>query len=237
MTTPVLNVAGLEIAFQGRSIIHDLSFQVQAGEGLAVIGPNGAGKTTLLKALMNLVPYKGEIRWSREVRLGYVPQRVAAERQLPLRLMDLLEAKARLLKLPMMGVEKVSQEIGLGPELLTSRLGVLSGGQFQRALIAFALLGEPNVLLFDEPTASFDEVTEEKIYGLLHSFQSQKGITVILVSHDLSVVYRYASTVLCLNKGKPCIGPPKEILTPEALEELYSAPLMYYQHVQERSKL
>jgi zinc transport system ATP-binding protein len=236
MTDPILKVAGLAVAFEGRSIIHNLSFEVRAGEGLAVIGPNGSGKTTLLKALLNLLPYKGEIRWSGDARLGYVPQRVAADRELPLEVRDLLEAKARLLKLPATDVKKVSQEIGLGPELLASRIGVLSGGQFQRALIAFALLGKPNVLLFDEPTASFDEVTEERIYGLLHVLQAEKGITVILVSHDLSVVYRYADTVLCLNKGTPCMGPPREVLTPEALEELYSTPLMYHQHVQERSK-
>jgi zinc transport system ATP-binding protein len=237
MTDPILTVTGLSISFQGRTVIHDLSFQVRPGEGLAVIGPNGSGKTTLLKALMNLVPYMGQIQWSRDARLGYVPQRVPADRQLPLRWRDLLNAKARLLDLPLTDVEKVSEEIGLGPELLDRRLGVLSGGQFQRALIAFALLGKPNVLLFDEPTASFDEITEGKIYGLLHTLQSENGITVILVSHDLSVVYRYADTVLCLNKGRPCLGPPKEVLTPEALEDLYSAPLMYHQHIQERSKL
>lgn len=236
MTNPILKVAGLGIAFGGRSIIRHLSFELQSGASLAIIGPNGSGKTTLLRALMNFLPYEGEIRWSHEARLGYVPQRIAADRQLPLRVRDLLEAKARLLKLPVTEVERVSQEVDLAPELLNSRIGILSGGQFQKALIAFALLGRPNVLLFDEPTASFDEVTEERIYVRLHSLQAEKGITVILVSHDLSVVYRYASTVLCLNKGKLCMGPPKEILTPEALEELYSAPLMYHQHIQERTK-
>lgn len=232
----VLTVAHLGVAFQGRTIIRDLSFEVRSGDCLAVIGPNGSGKTTLLKALMKLVPYQGEIRWSGDVRLGYVPQRVAADPQLPLRVRDLLEAKARLLKLPMSEIDRVSNEIDLQAEILDSSIGILSGGQFQKALIAFAGLGRPNVLLFDEPTASFDELTEGKIYGLLHALQVDQGITVILVSHDLSVVYHHADTVLCLNKGKPCIGAPKEILTPAALEELYSAPLMYHQHLQEQGK-
>lgn len=233
MINPVLSVAGLKISFQGQSVIPDLSFEVRSGDCLAVIGPNGSGKTTLLKALMNLVQYEGEVRWSSEARLGYVPQRVAADRQLPLHVRDLLEAKARVLKLPDSEVERVSSAVDLGPELLNSRIGTLSGGQFQRVLIAFALVGDPNVLLFDEPTASFDELAEERIYARLRSFQAEKGTTVILVSHDLSVVYRYADTVLCLNKRKPCLGPPKEILTPEALEELYSAPLKYHRHIQE----
>jgi len=114
--------------------------------------------------------------------------------------------------------------------LLHSNVGILSGGQFQKALIAFALLGRPNVLLVDEPTASLDELTEERIYELLHLLQ-EEGMTVVLVSHDLTVVYRYATTVLCLNKTGVCIGPPKEVLTPEALEALYAAPPKYFQHL------
>jgi zinc transport system ATP-binding protein len=232
MTSSILNVNGLKIRFQDRRIINDLSFQVNSGDCLAIIGPNGCGKTTLLRALMNLLPYEGEILWSPGVRLGYVPQRVESDRQLPVSVRDVLGAKARFLKLPLTDVQTVAQEIDLPPELLNSRLGILSGGQFQKALIAFALLGRPNVLLFDEPTASFDELTEERIYALLRSLQVERGITVILVSHDLSVVYRYANTVLRLNRDNPCIGPPKEILTPEALEELYSAPAKYHQHLQ-----
>jgi zinc transport system ATP-binding protein len=237
MTSSILTVNGLKIRFQDRSIIYDLSFQITSGDCLAIIGPNGCGKTTLLKALMDLLPYEGEILWSTGVRLGYVPQRVGADRQLPLSVRDLLEAKARLLKLPLADVEEVAQEIDLAPDLLNSRLGILSGGQFQKALIAFALLGKPNVLLFDEPTASFDELTEERIYAHLRSLQLERGITIILVSHDLSVVYRYANTVLCLNRDHPCIGPPKEILTPEALEALYSAPAKYHQHIQARTNV
>ncbi len=108
----------------------------------------------------------------------------------------------------------------------------MSGGQFQKALIAFALLGRPNVLLFDEPTASLDELTEERIYELLHSLQTEKNMTVILVSHDLSVVYRYANMVLCLSKEHTCMGPPTEVLTPEMLGALYGAPAKYHRHAE-----
>jgi ABC-type Mn2+/Zn2+ transport system ATPase subunit len=92
-------------------------------------------------------------------------------------------------------------------------------------------LGQPNVLLFDEPTASLDELTEEHVYELLHSLQKDRGMTILLVSHDLSIVYRNANMVLCLSKGKTCMGPPKEVLTPAMLQELYASPAQYYQHV------
>lgn len=236
MTNPLLSVSNLNISFGNREVIHDLSFEVQQGDCLAIIGPNGAGKTVLLSALLNLIPYQGEIRWSPEARLGYVPQKIAADRQLPLSAKDLITAKARFLKLPATELQHVSAELGLTSEVLGTSIGALSGGQFQKMLIAFALLGRPNVLLFDEPTASLDELTEEHVYDLLHSLQKEKGMTVLLVSHDLSVVYRNADMVLCLSKGKTCMGPPKEVLTPAMLQELYASPSQYYQHVHERER-
>jgi zinc transport system ATP-binding protein len=236
MTNPLLSVRNLQIAFGPRSVIDDLSFEVQAGDCLAVIGPNGCGKTVLLKALLELIPYRGEIRWSREARLGYVPQRVGADRHLPLRARDLIEAKARLRKLPPAQVESVLSVVGLPRELLDTSMALLSGGQFQKVLIAFALLGQPNVLLFDEPTASLDELSGEHIYELVHALQKNKGMTVILVSHELSLVYRYANMVLCLSKGRPCMGPPREILTPQMLQDLYAAPPKYYPHIRDHQE-
>jgi len=235
--TKLLSVANLSVSFGNREIIHDLSFEVHEGDCIAIIGPNGAGKTVLFSALLNLIPYKGQIRWSPKARLGYVPQKIAADRQLPLSANDLLAAKARFLKLPSVELQLVSAELGLTNELLSTSIGALSGGQFQKILIAFALLGRPNVLLFDEPTASLDELTEEHIYELLQTLQKEKGMTMLLVSHDLSIVYRNANMVLCLSsKGKTCMGPPKEVLTPATLEELYASPPQYYQHIHQHER-
>lgn len=230
MTTTILSVKDLSVAFGSRAVIQNVSFDVHAGDGLAIIGPNGAGKTVLLKSLMGLQTHGGEIHWSPTARLGYVPQKVAADWQLPLRVRDILGAKQRTLKLPRQDLQAVCELVGLAPEVMNGTIGSLSGGQFQKALIAFALLGNPNVLLFDEPTASLDELTENRIYELLYSLQREKGITVLLVSHDLSVVYHYATKVLCLSKGVTCMGTPQEVLTPERLGELYGAPPKYYRH-------
>ena len=229
-TKPILSVQGLTVTFGSRVVIRDLSFDVASGDNLAIIGPNGSGKTVLLRALLNLLPYEGVIRWAPGTRLGYVPQQIAADRQLPLHVSDLLAAKARLLGLSSDAVRIAAETAGLTPELVSTSVGVLSGGQFQKALIAFALLGDPNVLLFDEPTASLDELAEERVYELLESLQRERRLTVLLVSHDLTVVYRSATKVLCLSKGRPCFGSPKEILTPETLEAVYSATPKFYLH-------
>jgi zinc transport system ATP-binding protein len=231
----ILSVRNLAISFEGRTVIHGLNFDLHAGDNLAVIGPNGSGKSVLLKALLGLVPYEGEIRWSPAARLGYVPQKVVADRRMPINIQDLLAAKARFLKLPSQAAGDVAETVGL-TDLLNTSMGILSGGQFQKALIAFALLGDPNVLLFDEPTASLDELAEERIYELVAQLRQEKGMTVILVSHDLSIVFRSASLVLCLCKDRPCMGPPHEVLTPEMLERLYGGPSHYYKHQHDHRK-
>ena len=226
----ILSVQALKIQFGDRRVIQNLSFDVDEGDNVAIIGPNGAGKTVLLKALLGLLPYQGEIRWSPGVRLGYVPQKVTADRQMPIRVHDLLAAKAHVLKLHPRSIDAVATLVGLTPEVLNASIGVISGGQFQKALIAFALLGEPNVLLFDEPTASLDELAQERIYELVERLQHEQHLTVLLVSHDLSIVYRAANKVLCVSKDKVCFGPPREVLTPATLEAMYSAPPKFFLH-------
>lgn len=228
---PLLSVTNLHIAFGKRIVIDRLTFEVNAGDCLAILGPNGSGKSVLLKALLHLIPYQGDIRWIEGAKLGYVPQGIAADRQLPMNMRNLFTAKAKFLRLPASEVDRTAAEVGLSTELLDADIGILSGGQFQKALIGFALLGQPNVLLFDEPTASLDELTEERVYESLHSLQADRGFTVILVSHDLSVVYQYATTVLCLSKTGLCMGPPQKVLTPQLLGDLYSAPAKFYQHL------
>ena len=226
----MLSVRDLTITLAGRKVIRGLSFEVAPGENLAIIGPNGAGKTVLLRALLKLLPYEGVIQWADGVRLGYVPQSIAADRRLPLHVRDLLAAKAHLMKLAPSAIRAAAAIVNLAPELLDTRIGVLSGGQFQKVLITFALLGDPSVLLVDEPTASLDELAQEHIYDLLEELQRKRNLTVLLVSHDLSIVFQFATKVLCLS-SVPCYGPPRVILTPETLAALYSGVPKFYHHV------
>jgi zinc transport system ATP-binding protein len=113
---------------------------------------------------------------------------------------------------------------------LKQRLGWLSGGQLQRVLIAWALLDNPDVLLFDEPTAGIDVGGEETIYNLLKKLHSERNLTIFLISHDLNIVYKYANNVLCINKEMICYGVPATVLDPQSLVKLYGGDAGFYKH-------
>lgn len=226
----LLKVKNLSVRFDTQSILQGISFELDTGEILSILGPNGAGKTVLVKALLNLIPFSGEITWAKDVRLGYVPQKIDADRHLPLTFKDLFISKCRIVKAPITDIDPIARSVGLTNEALKTPVGHLSGGQFQRGLIGFALIGNPNVLLLDEPTASLDEPGEEHIYEAIHRLQDEYQLAVITVSHDLSFVYRHATKVLCLNRRSLCMGVPQEALTSEVLEELYGPSHSYYHH-------
>jgi len=225
-----LEVRGLSVELGGTVVIHRLTFAVPRGSALAVIGPNGAGKSVLFRALIGALGHEGEVRWAEGTRIGYVPQKLDIERDLPLTGMDFLGAKARVSGAGPEDVQHALQEVNLPPRMAKKPIGALSGGQFQRLLLAFALMGRPNVLLFDEPTAGVDEPGEERLYEMIRRVQVEDGLTLLLISHELSLVYRFADSVLCLSRDPPCFGPPGEILTPERIERMYGAPLRYHQH-------
>lgn len=225
-----LEVEGLSVSFGRTVVLRDLSFIVPEGSSLAIIGPNGSGKTVLFKALIGAVPYGGAIRWAAGTRIGYVPQQLDIERDLPLTGSDFLRAEAHVMRVLKEEVRRVLDLVGLGADLAAKPIGTLSGGQFQRLLLAFALMGSPNVLLFDEPTAGVDQPGEEAVYAMLRRVQEATGLSVLLISHELSLVYRYATHVLCLGRGTMWYGPPVEILTPERLQEAYGTPMRFHLH-------
>jgi zinc transport system ATP-binding protein len=230
VASPVLEVRGLTVAFGSTRVIDDLSVSVLDGESLAIIGPTGSGKTVLFRALIGALPYTGEIRWAPGARIGYVPQKLDLERDLPITGEDLLRAKARVARAADDDVRGALEVVNLAPEIASAPVGTLSGGQFQRLLLAFAFLGRPNVLLLDEATAGIDEPGEERLYERIHRLKQERGLTLLLISHELSLVYRYATRVLCLGHGRRYLGPPTEVLTPERLEEVYGTPMKYHVH-------
>lgn len=222
----LLAVANLKVKFNGRVILNNIDFNVAKNETVAIIGPNGAGKSVLFRAILGLIPYEGKVEWKEGIKIGYVPQKLSVAKDLPLTTSEFLSLKEKDKE----KVLKVIEEVGFGKEGLKSRIGVLSGGEFQRILIAFALLGSPDVLLFDEPTSGVDISSEETIYSLLRRLQEKKGLTVILISHELGIIYKYAETVVCLNKERICFGPPREVLDRENLAKLYGEDVRVYKH-------
>jgi len=230
----VLNIKNLTVSFDKNKVIDNLSFSVEKGDILAIIGPNGAGKTVLFRALLGLLPYSGKVSWIDGIKIGYVPQRFIVERDMPLSVEEFLNYKktkkdqlANVLKIVGFNVH---DEHHLTHHILHQPLGVLSGGELQKVLIAFALLGNPDVLLFDEPTTGIDLGGEETIYNLLKKLRDEHDLTIIFISHDIHVVYQYASGVLCLNKEKKCFGSPREVLGAEELKKLYGTDVGMYEH-------
>jgi zinc transport system ATP-binding protein len=229
-----LSIHNLTVRLDGRMILNDVSLDLKQGESMAIIGPNGSGKSVLLKCILGMLPYDGTITRHPDTRIGYVPQKIDADRHLPLNFKNLFAAKADALKLPESDVDSVVQSVGISPEVLSTPVGHLSGGQLQKALLAFALIGKPTLLILDEPTASIDQPREDQIYEMLRRLQDDYRFTVIVVSHDLNFVYRYSTKVLCLNERGLCFGVPADVLTPELLQKLYGVPLAHYRHTHDK---
>jgi zinc transport system ATP-binding protein len=230
VSDPVLEVRRLTVRFGDTAVLRDLSFAVPAGATLAVIGPNGAGKTVLFRALIGSLPYDGHIIWAPRVTLGYVPQKLDLYRDVPITAMDFVRARARLSGASARDIADALAAVGLGAEIGARRIGALSGGQFQRLLVAFALIGAPTVLLLDEATAGVDEPGQERLNALVHRLQHARNLTVLLISHELSVVSRYATAVLCLGRDGAHFDPAPTPLSVAALQAAYGDELAVHVH-------
>jgi zinc transport system ATP-binding protein len=224
----ILQVKHLNVDIDGQAILRDLNFDVVERGTLVILGPNGAGKTVLLRALLGLLPYRGEVLWKKGIRIGYVPQRVPFNKDFPLTAADFFALKG----ISQQKSEDALRHVGLTENTFwRHQMGTLSSGQFQRVLIAWALADHPDVLLFDEPMAGIDVLGEETVYSLLQRTQAERNMTVFLVTHDLSIVYSKATNVLCLNnKTMLCHGSPKEVLSPAVLQNVFGREMKYYIH-------
>lgn len=225
-----LEVERLSVAFGDVPVLRDLSFEVERGTIVAVIGPSGCGKTVLFRTLVGSLPHAGSFRWATGTRIGYVPQKLDIARDLPITGRELATAKAAVSGASPDDAGRALELVNLPPAVVARPIGALSGGQFQRLLLAAALIGRPTVLLFDEPTSGVDEPGEERLYQMIHRVQRSEGLTLLFISHELNIVYRYATNVLCLGQEARCFGPPEEILTPERIQQVYGEPLSYHHH-------
>ena len=221
----VLEVENLSVTLDGKQILRNISFVLKKGEALAIVGPNGAGKTLLFRALMGATPYAGEVRWHKDTGIGYVPQRFTIDKNVPLTVKEFFELKSSGFWFPSSTfVRHIGDELsiaGLTRSILKKQLAELSGGEIQRVLISWAMVGHPKVLLFDEPTTGVDSAAEKTIYDIIGRLRQERQTSMILISHDLHVVSRYADRVLGLNRRVTGYGSPEEILTAEGVAKLY----------------
>ena len=226
----ILKVRNLKVELNGEKIVENLSFNIRRGEFFIILGPNGTGKTTLFKALLGLIPYKGEISWNRKnIKFGYLPERLSRSEfeKIPISIRDFYKFKENSEE----KISKMLESVGLKKgKFLEKNPSSLSSGQFQRMLIGWALLGDSKILFFDEPATGIDIGGEKTIYSLLQKFWQEKNLTILLITHDLNIVYGYATNVLCLYKNGICSGPPRKVLTPQLLEDLYGNKIKFYKH-------
>ena len=221
----ILKVENLNVKLAGQVILDNLSFEVKEGDILTILGPNGAGKTVLLKALLGILPVKGKIEWKAGVKTNYVPQRLPFIKDIPMSVAEFFKLKGASLK----ETQDILNSIGLKEDMTGKKIGDLSSGQFQRVLIGWALVSNPQVLLFDEPTTGIDAGGQESVYELLEKLRKEKNLTILLVTHDLSIVYKLGTYCLCLNKEMLCYDAPKD-LTADDLSRLYGGEVKFFQH-------
>jgi zinc transport system ATP-binding protein len=234
-----LEVQHLTVAFAGagQAAVEDVSFALEAGQIAMVIGPNGSGKTTLLRAILGFIPATGVVRIcdhpipAAYPLVGYVPQHFRFDTTLPLTGRELLLLSLRVLAKTTTAVPLAwAVETFQLAAFLDQPLGTLSGGQLKRLLLARAMLRRPRVLLLDEPEAGIDVGGEQSLYQLLENLVATEGLMALINSHELNIVLRVATRVICLNRRLFGIGPPTQMLTPQTLFHLYGSTAALYQH-------
>ncbi len=234
-----IDIKNLGVILRNVEILKEVTCSIPAGRTTAVIGPNGAGKTTLLLALLGLIPYTGTVFFNhypgKRPAIGYVPQRLVLDRGLPCTVEDLMAISITRKALWLGKGKKVREQVRSGLRRVGALgledrfIGKLSGGEMQRVLLAMALEGNPRILLLDEPTAGIDAPGEQLFCDLLSDIQTRANLTVILISHDLSVVSNHAQQVICLNKTVRCCG-GLSTLTEENLLKTFGLHVQIYPH-------
>ena len=226
----------ISVTAQGEARLQDVNLHLHCGRLTALVGPNGAGKTTLVRALLGQIPHTGVIRHMderervlRSVRTGYVPQQQPFDKQMPVTVTDFLAAS--LTNRPVwLGVSKKTRESVLSAlalaqaEKLRGRmLGQLSGGELQRVLLAMALTPTPDLLILDEPVSGVDQNGLALFLDTVEQLKRRHHIAILLISHDWSLVRRYADEMVLLNKSVLCEGSPEPVFGCETFREAFPA--------------
>ncbi len=241
----IIDIENLSFGYNKSLILEDINFIVEEGDFWGIIGPNGAGKTTLIKIILGLLrPLKGRVEvlgkapWrlkDEKKKIGYIAQRSEIERYFPIKVWDLVVLGRKILnnwkridERDKEIIEQVLENVGM-LEYKNKLFSELSGGQQQRVLVAKALAQEPKLILLDEPTVGVDITAQERFYNLLQELNN-KGLTIILVSHDIGVISKRVRKLACLNRRIFLHGCPKDIRIHETLRKIYGEEFLLLTH-------
>jgi zinc transport system ATP-binding protein len=203
----LLQARAIRVSDGDRHLISDVSLSLHEAEIVTVIGPNGAGKTTLLKALLGLMPLAaGTLQRQPDLRIGYMPQKLALNPLLPITVQRFLRQTGA----DSAAIQRALEETGV-QNLLQQSLHKVSGGELQRVLLARALLRKPQLLVLDEPAQGVDVCGQADLYRLIADIRNRHHCGVLLVSHDLHLVMAATDTVICLNQHICCQGHPEQV--------------------------
>lgn len=214
----LVHVEGLSVRYGARTVLSRVSLSVEPGEIVTIVGPNGSGKTSLLRAIIGAVkPFQGQVKRGKNVKIGYVPQKLHIDETLPITV-------SRFLKLPggvtVSEIERALAQAAV-PDLAKAQLSALSGGQFQRVLLARALIGQPDILLLDEATQGLDQRGSASFYQQIEQVRQDTGCAVLMISHELHVVMSASDRVICLNGHVCCEGTPAVVASAPEYRALF----------------
>ena len=216
----LIKTEGVTLGYGPQPVLRNVTCHVDAGEIVTIVGPNGSGKSSLLRALIGAMkPLSGKVTAKPGLKIGYVPQKLQIDGTLPL-------SVSRFLNLPRRqkatDVAAALDRAGV-PELADRQMTALSGGQFQRVLLARALLGSPDLLILDEPTQGLDQPGEAAFYRQIEEVRRETGVAILMVSHDLHVVMAASDRVLCLNGHVCCEGAPEIVASAPEYRALFGS--------------
>ena len=260
MAEPVINpphadvcctrLEDVSVTLGGNSILNRINLHLHCGELTVIIGPNGAGKTSLLRAILGEIPFTGKIhnelphiKKNRGLIVGYVPQKLEFDLHSPVTVLDLFSVS--IAKRPVwLGHEKrvveKAREICASvnaAHLLRRRIGTLSGGELQRALLAIALTPTPDLLLLDEPVSGVDPAGTDLFYQMISDLRRIYHMSILLISHDLTAAARYADRMLFLNQSILCDGSPASVLTSDTVLKTFGSTIIPPQQHSSMSRL
>ncbi len=231
----ILSVNGVEVVIDGRVILRDVDFRIEAGEFTGLIGSNGSGKTTLFRVILGLqatvagaVTFQGAPLERRNRSIGYVPQKVLFDPEMPLRARDLVALGVdgeryglrRRSRAVLADIDKMLSAVD-ADGFADRRVGELSGGEQQRVLIAHALASHPELLLLDEPLANLDPGSAQEIIGLLHRVATSNRVAVLLSAHEMNPLLPVMDRVVYVANGRVASGTTDEVVRSDVLSALY----------------